>query len=82
MPCYQVVRFKLVNMYVKYLTDNRADSDHLSKVLLTPDTVYMGPDGKVKLDTQPLQSSLSSDFCAPEWRLQTNHDRSSLEKVK
>lgn len=59
-----------------------AFENEIPKVLVTPETVFMRPDGKIALDKQPLQPFLSSDFCAPEWRDEplSNTD-SSVEKV-
>lgn len=51
-------------------------------MLVTPETVFMRPDGKIALDNQPLQPFLLSDFCAPEWRgTPVSVTDTSVEKV-
>ena len=57
----------------------------MPSVLVTPETVFMRPDGRIALDKQrqSLQPFLSSDFCAPEWRTGTavQYTDTSMEKV-
>lgn len=56
--------------------------DDVPAVVVTPQTLYMRPDGKINLDPQSFQLFTNSDFCAPEWRsdVLTRND-ASLEKV-
>ena len=68
---------------LSWLTGNACEND-MPSVLVTPETVFMRPDGRIALDKQqPLQPFLSSDFCAPEWRTGTavQYTDTSMEKV-
>ena len=55
----------------------------IPKVVVTPDTVYMRPDGKITLDKLTFESFMGSDYCAPEWKSDSGNAQteSSLEKV-
>ena len=52
-------------------------------MVVTPDTVYMRPDGKITLDKLTFESFMGSDYCAPEWKSDSGNAQteSSLEKV-
>ena len=74
--------FKNIHKSVFPILGNVLESD-IPKVLVTLETVYMRPDGKITLDKLALDTFVGSDYCAPEWKMGSGNAQteSSLEKV-
>ena len=56
--------------------------EDVPKVLVTPSSLLMTPEGKICLGSQSLHDFLPTDFCPPEWRNRVpNGNDANLEKV-